>query len=509
MNSSAKRPSLVILLFLCLSCSSFAFTGTIKFSDEFYAAQKYFYNEARLKFPKLGADKSYPEIPIKGTATASDLKNITALTDFFEARRIFLKETQLYAEQVYPEIFAFLSNHPGLSVTAGNKPKLAALEKYFYPFFYVFSFDKHYSFDADIKVNPCPIVFCLKDEKKNGISFSVSNTSKKNFEFNVTESPGLSFLTVTSKRPVSVKAGSSTTVKLNVDVQKLRKDTAFRIVNIALSDPTQPKVKLLVPLVLLPSKDFLTLPVHFFDFVFSYSTFFKHINLQKEKTSWPERCPNNNCSGKKEYSLRSHNKLVHEYGFGDLCTIQYNVTTSSSPVFNSKNNTIKFVYNEAGSIDGMDRNCPGPQPGTEIHCPPDTPNNGKELYGSRKIEFNLFLPSGKLYELKLNIAYTDPVNPALVNPELSWLQEKKLMVTVTDNSDKQVLKELITRNPANFQSKSLAPGVYKVAIFPVTEDGKPVPSFNLQHLNNGNRGIFDFTLTGLCQLITLPPAAKK
>lgn len=507
MNRSGKSRA-ILLFIVCVSVNAFAFTGTIRFSDNFYAAQKFFYAEAKQKFPKLSAEKAYPEIPIKGTASNEELKKIEALTDLFEARRLFLFEVQKYPEQLYPEMFAFLNGHPGLSVGAGNKAKQAALEKYFYPYFYVFSSDKHYSFNTEIKQNPCPLVFCLKDEKKNSFSITVSNTSKKTLEFNPIESPALNYLTVTGKKPVVLKAGASVTLKLSVDVQKLKKDSVFKVLNLVLSDPTQPKIKLIVPVVLLPSKEFLTLPPHAYDLTFSYGTFFKHISLQKEKASWPEPCPGSDCSGSRLYPLRSPERLLNEYKFGELCTIQYNVITSSNAIYNSKNNQLKYTFVERGNLEGAERNCYGAQPGTEVHCPPETPNNGKELYGSRKMEFKLFLPAGKVHELKMLLSYSDLPNQPQLTSELSWLQEKKLLVTITDQNDKEVFKEFVNKNPISLSKKSLTAGTYKVAVFPVTVDGKHTPSFNIQHLNHGERGRFDFSLTGTFNVLSSPASGK-
>jgi hypothetical protein len=502
-----KKPLLVLVVFISLNV--FAFTSNVKFSNDFYAAQKYFYNEAKLKFPKLGADKSYPEVAIKGTASSEELKKIAPLLDYFEARRKFLFEVNKYPEQIYTEIFAFLNNHPGLSVNAGNKAKLAAIEKYFAPFFFVFSSDKHYSFNAEVKQNPCPILFCFKDDKKNSLSFNVFNTSKKNFEFSVTESPALGYITLNGKKPVSIKAGSSAAIKLNIDIQKLKKDSTFKVINLVLADPTQPKIKLVVPVILLPSKDFFNLPAHVYDFSFSYATFFKHISLQKEKASWPEPCPPGTpCSGKRSYPIRSPERFTSDYKFGELCAIQYYLTTNSPALYNLKTNQFKFTYSEFGNIEGEERNCPGAQAGTETYCPSDAPNNGKELYGSRKIDFELFLPVGKSYELKIRIAYLDLPNQPQQNSELSWLQEKKLLITVTDNSGKEVFKEFVHRNPADMITKTLPPGLYKVAVFPTTEDGKHSPSFNIQHLNHGDKSRFDFTLNGTFTLLSIPLKAK-
>lgn len=503
----AKKHALLYFV-LFLSLTSRAFNGTVKFSDDFYAAQKYFYNEAKLKFPKITTDRFYPEVPIKGAASTDDLRKIDALTDFFEARRKFLYEVSKYPEQIYPEMFTFLNSHPGLSVNAGNKAKLAALEKYFAPFYFTFSSDKHYSFNTELKQNPCPLIFCYKDDKKNTLSFSVYNTSKKNFEFTVTESPNPGYLSTLVKKPVMLKAGSNAVVKINVDVQKLKKDSSFKVINLVLYDPSQPKIKLIVPVVLLPSKDLLNLPAHAYDVTFSYGTYFKHISLQKEKASWPEPCPSGDCSGKKHFPLRNSEHLTSGYNFGDLCTIQYNITTASNPIYNLKNNLFKFCYNETGNIAGEERNCPGAQPGSEIHCPADAPNNGKEIYGNRKIEFKLFLPPGKIHEMKIRIGYSDLSNQPFLNSELSWLQEKKLLVVILDHNEKEVFKEFVSKNQINLNTKALPAGTYTVAIFPSTEDGKHVPSFNIQHLNHGDKSRFDFTLNGSFVFLSSPVPGK-
>lgn len=491
-------------LALLLSLNCFAFTGTVKFSDDFYAAQKYFYKEAKLKFAKLSSDKSYPEVPIRGTASNDDLRKIEPLTDYFEARRKFLHEVSKFPEQVYAEMFSFLNGHPGISVTAGNKAKLLALESYFAPFYFTFSLDKHYSFDAELKQNPCPLIFVLKDEKKNTFSFNLHNTSKKNFELNINESPGNGYISLAVKKPVSLKAGSSATVKMMVNTQKLKGDSTFRVINLVAFDPAQPRVKILIPVVLLASKDFLSLPAHIYDFTFSYGTFFKHISLQKEKASWPEPCPSADCSGKKILPVRSADRLVSSYNYGDLCTIQYHVTTGSNSIYNLKNNTFKFSYNETGNIAGEERNCISSQTGNEIHCPPGTPNNGKEIYGNRKIEFKLYLPAGKTHEMKIRLIYSDLANQPLLNSELSWLQEKKLLIVITDQNNKEVFKELVSKNPTNTGTKALPAGTYTVSVFPTTEDGKHTPSFNIQHLNNGNYSRFDFTLMGLFVITAIP-----
>lgn len=501
-----KRAILYFVLFL--SYSTFAFNGTVKFSDDFYAAQKYFYNEAKLKFPKLSSDRMYPEVPIKGAANSDDLRKIEALTDYFDARMKFLHELSKYPEQIYPEMFSFLNGHPGLTVNAGNKAKMSAIEKYFSPFYFVFSTDKHYSFGEDIKQNPCPVVFCLKDEKKNAISFSVFNLSKKNWDYTVTENPAQGYITAVVNKPVSVKGGATSVVKLTVDVQKLKKDSTFKVFNLILADPAQPRIKVIVPIILLPSKDLLNLPVHVYDFAFSYGTYFKHISLQKEKASWPEPCPSSDCSGKKTFITRSPEHLTNSYNFGDLCTIQYNITTGSNPVYNVKNNLFRFTYNETGNLAGEERNCPGATPGSEIHCPYDAPNNGKEIYGNRKLDFKLYLPTGKTHEVKIRIGYSDLVNQPTLHSELSWLQEKKLMVVITDEKEKEVFKEIVSKNPVTLSSRVLQAGIYTVAVYPVTEDGKQSPSFNIQHLNHGTKSRFDFTLIGNFTVLSNPLAGK-
>ncbi len=489
---------LTYLPFLLLSnYTLLSFNGNKRFSNEFYAAQKYFYAQAKAKFPKLAGDPYFPEIPIKGTASLEELKNINGISDYFEARQKFSDEVLKYPELIYPEIFSFLNGHPGLTVASSNKAKFEALEKYFYPFLYVFSNDKHYSFNSEIKSNPCPLVFVLKDEKKNNISFSISNSSKKAFEFDVNEGLSSAYLTITGKRPIVVKAGASATIKLTINSQKLKADSSFRSFNFVFADPTQPRVKIIVPVILLPSKDFLNLPPQFCNLNLTYSTFFKHISLQKEKASYPENCPNGDCSGKKTFLLRSPDKLMSEYKFGDLCTIQYNLSSSCDPIYNVKTSHLNFVYHELGSIKGADRNCAGTQPGTEVYCPPDAPNNGKEIYGSRKIEFTLVLPPGKNYDLKINLNITDLIQQPFVNNELSWLQEKKFVVTITDEAKNLVFKEFMNGTGMKAEKKDLTPGNYFVAVFPATEDGPSLhPSFEMQHLNHATRSRFDFSLGG-------------
>lgn len=499
-NVIRKRFLLLVLLFIT-SFRSIAFTSTVRFSDDFYAAQKYFYAQALKKYPKLSKEKFYQEVPIRGMAKDADLKNIMPLMDFFEARQKFVDEVAKYPEQIYPEMFAYLSGHPALKVSAGSKAKFEALEKYFLPFYYTLSTDKHYAFSPDVKTNPCPIVFIYKDEKKNSFSFSLNNTSKKVFSFNLNETILQNYFVIAGKKPIVLKAGGSATIKCTVDLQKLKKDTVFRVFNFIFSDPAQPRVKIIVPVILLAEKAHLSLPAHFYDFTYTYNTHFKNIDLYKDRTSGPEDCSTGNCSGTKNYTLRHADKMMTHYAFGELGSVQYNITTHSGDSYSSKVNGFDFSYNEIGSIDGQGRNCPGQIPESSTPCPPDTPNNGKQLYGARKIEYKVFLPAGKNYNLKLNINYTDLKNQPQVNSELSWLQEKRIMIVITDESQKQVLKEFMLQSYIKIDKRDLPSGTYTVSIFPTFEDGSRIkPYFELSHLNHAAKSRFDFLLKGICTI---------
>jgi hypothetical protein len=490
---------------------SSAFTGTVKFSNEFYAAQKYFYSEAKKKFPKLAADKFYPEIPIRGLATNDDLKNIVPLSDLFEARQKIVNEAAKYPEQIYTEAFAFLSGHPGANESPGNKAKFEALEKYFYPFLYLFSSDKNYALNPEIRMNPCPLVFCLKDEKKNSISFKIFNSSKKAFSFNINETLTQSYFTLSGKKPIVVKAGQTVSIKFSVNVELLKKDSTFKLFNFIFADPAQPRVKLIMPVVLLPSKDFLSLPAHFFDFRFSYSTFFKNIDMYKDRTSGPVACGSGNCSGEKYYLQRSPDRAMTGYDFGESGAVQYNVTTWAEAGFNVKNSRLKFVYNELGNMEGSARNCPGYLPNSSAPCPADAMNNGRQIYGKRKIDFKMYLPAGKIYTLRSAIRISDLVTqPA--NNELSWLQEKNLVINITDVTKKELARGVASGGQLNFDKSGIPAGTYTVSVFTATEnEGKYMPAFELNHLNNGNRGRFDVTLNGTFNLLSapVPVAAKK
>jgi len=503
-----KFSIIILACFASLSCN--AFVGTVKFSNDFYAAQKYFYNEAKKKFPKITADKFYPEVPVCGTATNEELKNISPLTDLFEARQKITDEAGKYPEQVYTEAFAFLYSHPGLNESFSNKPKFEALEKYFFPFLHLFSSDKHYTYNPELKTVACPVVFCLKDEKKNSISFKITNNSKKNFSFNLNETFTQKYFTLSGSKPVNVKAGQTATIKLTVNINELKKDSAFKLFNFVFNDPTQPRIKLLVPVILLPSKDLLSLPAHFFDIKFIYSTFFKNIDLYKDRTSGPVPCPNNNCSGERNYVLRSPDRLGTMYDFGDLCTIQYNFTTSSDPFYNTKNSSFKFAYNELGNLEGKDRNCPGVLPGSSAPCPPETQNNGKQIYGVRKIEFKAYLPPGKNYRLKINLRYLDLLNQPGLSSELSWLQDKKLMVMLTDDHKKEIVKTFVSGMHIDLDKADLPPGIYTLSVFPTHENAsKTVPAFDIQHVNHAGKSRFDFTLNGSAAIWGMQVPVKK
>lgn len=502
---SLRYHLLVFFLLQFLSFSLYSLNGLTRYSDNFYAAQKYFYQQAKLKYPKISQEKFYPEIPVKGNITVEELKKIDPMLDFFDARKAFYEEVQKYPEEIYPELLSFLNAHPALSVSPSNKAKFEALEKYFYPFMYVFTSDRHYSFSEDVKVNPCPIVFYMKDPKKNTIAFNVNNASKKSFDFMIRES-SQGFLTVVNKPNMLLKPGSSNSVKLTVNLEKLGADSMMRTTYVNLSDPAQPKVKIIVPVILLPSKDFLNFPSHFFNLTYTYTTFFRHISLQKDKSTWPEPCPTGNCSGEKKFNTHHSDRLTSGYDFGELCTIRYNLITQANP-YSSHINQLKFSFNELGNLEGMERNCPGSTAGSEVYCPPDALNNGKEIYGTRKLSFSVFLPEGKEYELNVKLSYSDLQNAAEEKLELSWLHEKKLVMVITGPGDKQVAKENFIGNKLNFSKTNIPSGIYKIEIFPYTADKeKLAPSFNIQHLNHGTKSRFDFKLDGQFSLI---PHAKK
>ena len=485
-----------------LTHSLFAFTGTIKYSKEFYAAQKYFYNEAKNKFPKLVKEKFYPEVPLRGAASNEELKAIMPLMDFYEARRIFSEEINKYPEQLYPEIFAFLNAHPALKVSASNKLKFEALENYFLPFNYALCNDKYYYFHPETKTHPCPLVFYYSDDKKNSFTVNLANASKKNLALNLNEGQMQDYISYTGKKPMPLKGGSSSSVKLTVNLGKLKTDSVFKVLNLVFSDPAQPKIKLVMPVVLLPSKDFMNLPAHFFALNYTYNTHAKNIDLFKDRTSGPEPCSGNNCSGEKHYTLRSADRSNTEYAFGELGLVQFNLWSQSPPVYSSKTNVLQINFNELGYLNGVDRNCPGAVQGSSAPCPPETPSNGKQLYGSRKIEMKIFIPAGKRYDLRVMLNYNDLKTQLLAYPELSWLQDKKLVLVLSDETKKILHKEFSVNNLIATQKKDLEPGIYTLAIYPVNEDSNKLnPSFELNYLNRGGKARFDFSLKSTFTLL--------
>lgn len=472
----------------------YSLSAQISYSESFYAAQKYFYQAAKQKNPKIKSDRSLPEVPIRGLIKDEELSKIEALQDYFEARRIFIEEVSKYPEQMYPEIFKFLNNHPALKQNPGNTAKQKALEFYFSAFFSLFSSDKHYSFEQDIRQNPCPLLFTFSDLKKNSLSFKISNTSKTTYELLLNEFPKLGYVTLNGKMPIKVKAGSSAAIKCNVDVSKLSNDSSFKTINIILHDPTQPKVKIIIPVILLPGKEFLNPLTHVYDLNFNYSTFFKHISLQKEKSSWPEACPNGDCSGKINYTFNSSNRLYKSYHFNEFSTIQFNLNSKPTSSLNLRTNTYQLNFHELGNLAGEERNCVDSKTGEEVHCPADAPNNGKELYGQRKIEWKLLVAGGSEADLHLEILYADLANQAEQNSQLSWLQEKKLVLVLSDVNGKQIYKQVLNRSKSEHHILKLASGTYLIELFPMTEDGKLKPSFTIQHLNHGGLSRFDFNL---------------
>ena len=486
--------SFFLILVLIFSGSSFAFTPTVRFSDEFYAAQKFFSKEACRKFPKLSKDKFYPEIPIRGSASNEELKSILPLTDVYEARRAFVNEANLYPEQIYPEIFSFLYNHPGTQVSPSNKLKFAAIEIYFLPFNFLFCSDPHYYFHPNVKANPCPFVFCYTDDKKNSINFSLSSTYKTNLNLLINENLTAEYLSYQGKRPVALKAGGSQSLKFTVNLTKLKSDSVFKVVQIILNDPSEPKIKLMTSAILLPSKDFLKLPAHFYQVNYQYSSHLKSIDLYKDRTSGPERCSGNNCSGNRNYPLRSSNRDMTQYNFGESANVQFNICTQS-PAYSIKSNALHLQFNELGNLEGKARDCPGPTPESSAPCPPETPNNGKQLYGSRKIECHFYVPENKTYQCRIHIEYKDLKTQLNQNPELSWLENKKLILLVTDTGGKILHKETISYGKLNCTVNNLSSGNYTLSVFPVNEDsGKLNASLEINYLNHAGRARFDFEL---------------
>jgi len=494
-----KRTHLVLIVLLVgiIHNPLIGFTGLQRFSDEFYAAQKYFYNEAKKKYPKLIKEKAYPEVPILGSITKEELDKVPALTDPFEARRRFSSEVNKYPEQLYPEIFNFLYNHPALAVSPSNKPKFEALEQYFSPFDFLFCNDTYHYFHKEVKTNPCPLVFCYTDDKKNQLNLNISNASKTSLYMMLNEGLLVNKLQISGKNPISLKAGDKQLLKFTVDLLKLKGDSSFRLVPIVLNDPSQPKIKLQTTVILLPSKEFLKLPGQFFDLKYSYSSHLKNIDLYTDRTSGPERCSGNNCSGEVKVPLQQHNRCNEQYKFGDAARVQFNFTSTTSAPYTSSLSYLEFELNELGDIQGKARDCPGPVPGSTGPCPPETANNGKQLYGSRKIEFAFFIPEQKSAELFLEVNVEDLKDSKNYDASLSWLGNKKILLLISDASGNQVLKELLKVQNLKTGIKTLKPGKYTVALYPINEESsKQSPSFEINHLNHAAKARFDFHLKG-------------
>jgi hypothetical protein len=487
----------VVLMFTVFSLPLIGFTGLQRFSDEFYAAQKYFYNEAKKKFPKLIKEKAYPEVPILGAIAKEELSKIAALPDFLSARRCFIEEVRKYPEQLYPEIFSFLYNHPALQVSASNKLKFEALESYFTGFHFLFNNEPYYYFHPQVKSNPCPLVFCLIDDKKNQLSSNISNTSK--LELNMMLNQGVmgDGLLFKGKNPVLLKPGGNQVLKCNVNLSKLKSDSTYRVMQMVLADPTQPSIKLILPIILLPSKTYLKLPGQFYDLKYVYSSHLKNIDLYTDRTSGPERCSGKNCSGEVRVTLRSRRRKFEQYAFGDAASVQFNLRSSSYPQFSSKFSLLEFELNELGEMQGKARDCPGPVPQSIGPCPAETANNGKQLYGSRKLEVMAYVPQGKIGALFLQLDFEDLKSATTPDVKLSWLETKKLMLQVSDTSGKILSKEIIKTTNLKTELKNLAPGKYICSVFPVTSDNaKQNPGFEINHLNQAARGQFYFRLKG-------------
>ncbi|HQQ94583.1 MAG TPA: hypothetical protein PLQ93_08520 [Bacteroidia bacterium] len=497
---------IIRILFLCLmlcSLGSSAVPSGMRFSNEFYAAQKYFYHEALKKFPKLAKDKYYPEIPVRGNISPEELKSIAAMPDFFEARRVFTEEVKRFPEQAYPEIFRFLFNHPGLQVSPSNKAKFEALEAYFLAFNHLFCSDKYYYFHPNAKTSPCPLVFIYSDDKKNSLSLNLYSSLKSPLNLLLSFSPGGDYLIQQNKGSVTLKSGSSQSLKLQVNLSKLKSDSLFRTISLVLNDPAQPRIKIMAPVILLPSNRFLNAPAHFYDLTYSYNSHLKNIDLYKDRTSGPERCSNNNCSGKWLIPLRSPNREFRDSQFGEAGHIQFSFCSEAAP-YSSGRNGLHFRLNELGSLEGKSRDCPGPVDHSSAPCPAESPNNGKQIYGTRRIDCGIYIPETGLYILDLRIDYHDLKTQFNENPELSWLQDKKLMITISDANEKILFKQLLTQSAFKGQVKDLKGGHYRFSLFPVTEDSsKPNPAFEMNYLNQAGRAHFDFELNAELSLVPL------
>jgi hypothetical protein len=71
------------------------------------------------------------------------------------------------------------------------------------------------------------------------------------------------------------------------------------------------------------------------------------------------------------------------------------------------------------------------------------------------------------------------------------------MLQVNDSTGKSVFREIIKTAQLKTEIKSLVPGKYTCAVFPVTEDQvKQNPSFEINHLNQAEKAQFHFRLKG-------------
>jgi hypothetical protein len=485
------------LLFSVFVHTLSGFNGLQRFSDDFYAAQKYFYKQAKLKYPKIAKEKAYPEVPLTGAIKKEELSKILPMPDFISARRSFLEEVKKYPEQLYPEIFRFLYNHPALQVSASNKMKFEALECYFTAFNLLFTNDPYFYYHPQVKHNPCPVVFCYTNDKNNQLQVNLSNASKIDLYMMINQGVLGDGLKLKSKNPLSLKPGSSQTIKCEVNLNKLKSDSTYSVLQLILADPSQPKIKLIAPVILLPSKEFLNLPGQFFNLKYTYTSHVKNIDLYSDRTSGPERCNGKNCSGEVCIGLRNQPEIFEQYAFGDVGLVQFKFSSTTYPQYREKNASVEFELNELGELQGKARDCPGPVPESIGPCPPESANNGKQLYGSRKVTVDVYVPKGKPRNLLLQLEADDFKNTSSANLKLSWLGNKKLMVQVIDSTGNFVLKEIIKSGQLKTEIKSLAPGKYTCSVFPATDDKtKHIPGFEINHLNQAEKGQFHFRLKG-------------
>ncbi len=488
-----------VLLITYFAFPLLGFKGIQRFSDEFYAAQKYFYNAAKNKYPKIIKEKAYPEVPIQGNIEKEALNKIEAIRDYLTARKTFIEEVQKYPELIYPEIFQFLFNHPALQVSASNKLKFEALEKYFAGFYFLFNNDAYAYFHPQVKCSPCPLVFCYSDDKKSEIRLNISNFSKQPLNLYTNQGTSVEYLLFKGKNPVTLKSSGSQTLKFDVNLQKLKTDTTYRVMQIILADPSHPKIKLTIPIILLPNQSFLKQGAQFYDLKYIYTSHLKNIDLYSDRSSGPERCSGKNCSGELRITLRNKKRKFEQYNFGDAAIVQLNLRSSTYPQFSAKHAYLEFELNELGELQGKARDCPGSVPESISPCPPETPNNGKQLYGTRKLETMIYVPPGKMGELFLELDFEDFKKTFSPNDvRLSWLENKKLHLQVSDSAGNILHKELVKSSHLKSKIINLNPGKYNCSVFPVNEDQstKQNPAFEINHLNQAAKAQFYFKLKG-------------